>query len=352
MGPATVVHRVIPTSPSMATTRTKAALGGLIALALAGCSGPEEPPEPEVVRLWRRPPIAEPTLDATTLLGVRRPGAYILGPGDVLQVSVLDLLALDQKYSEVIELDTDGDITLPVVGRLNASGKTVGGVRQVVVDRLKERVLDDPQVTVTVQEYRSKEIAVLGAVMNPGPVALRANETTVLGALALAGGLVEKSSLKARLIRGSGMSGPETPAQVDLDLEALRAGDLRQNVALFPGDVLQVLPVDRYFVTGWVTSPGEYPFQRGTTVMEAVAIAGGMVWPDASPDLTRIHRPGQAAIPIDYDAIVEGEAPDVLLRPGDVIEVRQGVFRGVALFVGRFLQRGVIFAYNLADLVD
>lgn len=333
----------------MRRTRTATSLA-LVVLALAGCAGADSSPD-EVVPVWQRPAVATPTLDAAAFLQRPRPGAYVLGAGDTLNVGVLDLLAIDQKYTEQVEIDTEGGIALPVVGRVQAAGRTLGEVRRSIADQLNERIMEDPQVTVTIHEYRSKEIAVLGAVKQPGAVALRSNMTTVLGAIALAGGLAEKTSLKARVLRGSQIDDGRPP-QIDVDLEALQAGDLAQNLAMYPGDVLQVLPAERYFVTGWVNDPGEFPYERGTTVMEAMAISGGMTWPDASPDMTRIHRPGQPAIVVDFEAIVEGEAQDVLLAPGDVVEVRQGFWRGVGLFIGRSLQRGVVFAYNLASLID
>jgi polysaccharide biosynthesis/export protein len=323
----------------------------LVALALAGCAGSDSEPEVEEVRIWQRPVVATPTLDASAFLQRPRPSAYVLGAGDTLNIGILDLLAIDQKYTEQVEIDSEGGIALPVVGRVQASGRTLSEVRRSIADHLTARIMEDPQVTVTIQEYRSKEIAVLGAVKQPGAVALRSNISSVLGAIALAGGLAEKTSLKARVLRGSAVEDGRPP-QIDVDLEALQAGDLSQNVTMYPGDVLQVLPAERYFVTGWVTNPGEYPYERGTTIMEAVAISGGMVSPDASPDLTRIHRPGQPEILVDYEAIVEGEAQDILLAPGDVVEVRQGFWRGVGLFVGRFMQKGVVFAYNLASLID
>lgn len=330
--------------------RTRCALI-LATVAVSGCASSDPSPSDLPGRFWRRPGKVEITTDPAQFRVWADRGVYLLGPGDLLAIGVMDLLEVGQKHDEVVEVEADGTITLPVVGPVKAAGLSAGQVRDEIVAALQERYLEQPQVTVSVQDYRSKEIAVLGAVAKPGAIPLRRNATTVLGAIALAGGLSDDQSPSGRLLRGSGVDDGR-PFVIDLDLERLNAGDLTQNYVMYPGDILQVIPAERYFVMGWVKEPGEYSFKRGTTVLEAIAIAGGMTHPDASPDMTRILRPGQPEIVLDYTAILEGEAEDVLLQPGDVIEARQGFWRGVGLTVGRFVMKGVVFGYNLASLLN
>jgi polysaccharide export outer membrane protein len=323
----------------------------LFVAAMTGCASSDPPPAETPPRFWRRPGQVETTTDPTQFQAWSDRGVYVLGSGDVLAVGVLDLLAVGEKYTESLEIDQDGTITLPVVGAITAAGLSAGEVRDAISATLQERYLEQPQVMVSVEDYRSKEVAVLGAVAKPGPIPLRKNTTTVLGAIALAGGMSEEQSPRGRLLRGSGVDDGR-PFVIELDLEALNAGDLSQNYAMYPGDILQVIPAERYFVMGWVNKPGEHPFKRGTTILEAMAIAGGMIAPDASPDMTRILRPGQPEILVDYTAILEGEASDVLLQPGDLVEVRQGFWRWAGLGVGRFIMKGVVFGYNLASLIN
>ncbi|MCW8138157.1 MAG: polysaccharide biosynthesis/export family protein [Planctomycetota bacterium] len=331
--------------------RSRRAAGVVLLVALlSGCASSEPPPPDALERYWRRPGKVEASTDPGQFQAWTNRGVYVLGPGDVLGVSVQDLLVVGQRFSETIEIDADGTITLPIVGPLEAAGLSAGELRDTITAALQERYLEQPQVSVSVQDHKSKEIAVLGAVKRPGALPLRRNTTTVLGAIALAGGMSDDLGPRGRLLRGSGVEDGR-PLVIEIDLERLNGGDLGQNYVMYPGDILQVLPADRYFVTGWVNKPGEFAFKRGTTVLEALAIAGGVITPDASPDLTRILRPGEPEIVVDYTAILEGEANDILLRPGDLVEVRQGFWRWAGLGLGRFIVRGVIFGYNLASLI-
>lgn len=331
----------------------RALRGAAIALALAssaGCASGDVVNE----ALWRRPsrPLGSSGAMATGSLALLEPPrveAYVLGPQDVLTIEVLDLRTVGEFYTQSSEIDLDGCVTLPLIGRLQAAGVTPGKLREKLIRALGDNYLHDPQVAVTVREFRSKRVGVLGAVLRPGVVVLQRNATTVLEAVALAGGLIENSGRRAVLVR----KGSETipPAVHEVDVEALSAGDTTQNFTVFPGDVLQVMPADRYFVSGFVTTPGEYKLGRTTTLLEAIAIAGGLITPDASPDMVRIRRADQPPVEVDLTLVAEGQAPDLLIEPGDIIEVRQGFWRGVGLGLFRFIKNGIGFGYNLATLV-
>lgn len=110
---------------------------------------------------------------------------YKIGVSDVLAINVWK----EPDISRSLSVRPDGFITLPLIGDIQAAGKTPNGLRDALVIALR-KYIDSPQVTVIVTEARSQRFNVLGQVMRPGAYALN-NGTGVLDALAIAGGLRE-----------------------------------------------------------------------------------------------------------------------------------------------------------------
>ncbi len=112
------------------------------------------------------------------------PANYVLGPDDLLTLSVPDLEEISNK---TVRIDIRGDITLPIMGRVRAAGLTTEQLASEITVRLK-RVLRDPEVVVSVVEFRSQPVSVLGAVNSPGVHQLEGHKT-LYEVLSGAGGL-------------------------------------------------------------------------------------------------------------------------------------------------------------------
>jgi protein involved in polysaccharide export with SLBB domain len=130
---------------------------------------------------------------------------------------------------------TDGTIDYPLVGRVQVSGLRVGEIQQMLVDKLKDRILKDPQVVVTIKDRNSKKISVFGQVAKPGQVGYYPN-MTIVDAIASAGGftgIAAKNSVNLRREVGGKI---ETHVYPVADITEGRS----QNVNVLPGDVLVV----------------------------------------------------------------------------------------------------------------
>jgi len=128
--------------------------------------------------------------DRTDLTSVDRP--YYLGPFDELRIDVFGIPELSEKESQV---DASGRISFPLVGTLEAGGKTPGELARAIEQGLRGRYVRDPQVTVNLKKTVSQVITVEGEVDEPGlyPVV---GHMTLLRALATAKGTTEFSSLE------------------------------------------------------------------------------------------------------------------------------------------------------------
>lgn len=115
-----------------------------------------------------------------------RTGAYRVGPGDVLRVSVWG----NRQLSGPVTVRPDGQITMPLIGELQADGRTPGEIQQEIARRLVRYIEGEPNVTVTVAEVNSYRVYVVGRVNQPGEFTPD-SPVTVLQALALARGLNE-----------------------------------------------------------------------------------------------------------------------------------------------------------------
>jgi len=136
---------------------------------------------------------------------------------------------------------------------------------------------------------------------------------------------------------------------VDL-YDLLEQGRLDLNVVLRNGDVINVPEAKKFYVVGFVEDPGGFPLTHPTTVLEAVALAGGLREKEASPEYCMLKRRdavGEEIVAVDLVAISRGQAPNLYLMPNDVLDVRQTALKKSLLATLDFV-RGVFSAgYSL-----
>jgi len=206
---------------------------------------------------------------------------YVVGSNDVLTITVYNQAQLSGKF--VVE--ADGTFAYPLLGRVAAGGLSIRAVEDKVRQGLAQGFLKDPQITVTVDQYRSQQIFVMGEVKQPGPLPFT-GAMTLIEALARAGSVTEHAGAEALIVHSAGGGAPAPVSvltertggsdAIHVDLQKLQRGTLTQNVTLQPGDTIFVPIADTVFVSGQVRLPGAYPLRAGMTVRQALALAGGV----------------------------------------------------------------------------
>jgi polysaccharide biosynthesis/export protein len=130
---------------------------------------------------------------------------YRVGPGDKLRIEVYK----DTQLSQSVQVRPDGKITLPLIGDMEATGRTPLELRDTIAKSLKEYITN-PTVTVIVVEAVASQVYVMGEVTHPGSMQLH-GPTTILQALAMAGGFKEFANTKdVRVLRPNGTTGMQT----------------------------------------------------------------------------------------------------------------------------------------------
>jgi polysaccharide export outer membrane protein len=251
---------------------------------------------------------------------------YFIGPEDLIEINVFELPEL-KTTTRVLG---DGTVSLPLLGVIQAAGLTRTGFEARLRDLLQERFLLDPQVTISVNEYRSRMVSVIGAVTTPGTYQM-IGPRTVLQMISEAGGLTKEAGADIFILRRT-ESGKVERLALDLDDLIIR-GNPELNLGLEPGDVINV-PIDRpiyVFVDGAVRDPGqiESKSSRPMTLLQAVARAGGLT---ERANLRGVHilrkdaTGAQKRIPVNLREIRKGKADDIPLEDGDVIVVPETFF--------------------------
>ncbi len=249
-------------------------------------------------------------------------GDYVIGPQDVLSITVFDQADLGGKYA----VELDGSFTFPLIGRVQAGGTTIRNFEAQLKKKLADGFFKNPQVTVAIEQYRSQRVFVTGEVRSPGAYPLT-GDMTLIEALAKAGSTTPNASEEAVVVRGT--KGFEGPAALDAagDREILRfnlkdlqsgAGSVR-NIDLRDGDTIYIARAELVYIFGEVKNPAAYPIKTDTTVLQALSLAGG-VTPNGAINRTKIIR------------IVEGDKKEIsvkltaIVQPGDTIMVPERYF--------------------------
>lgn len=247
-----------------------------------------------------------------------------IGPNDLLAVSVYDA----PEFTRTVRVGADGFVRLPMLKeRIKAVGLMPSEVESSIASALKdEGLIVDPFVTVTVAEYTSRPIAVMGAVRKPltfqaaGPV-------TLLDALARAEGLSPEAGPDVLVSREQeGNSGEPTKLTQRIPIKALIDGVAPElNLRLSGGEEICVPEMGKFFVLGNVKKPGAFAAQGGSdaTVLKALAMAEGLM--PYSGKRAYIYRQEASGakneIPIALGKIMDRKAPDIPLLANDILYV-------------------------------
>ena len=250
---------------------------------------------------------------------------YVIGPQDVLSITVFDQADLGGKYT----VELDGSFTFPLVGRVQAGGLTIRGFESELKNRLADGYFKNPQITIGIEQYRSQRVFVTGEVRNPGAYALT-GDMTLIEALAKAGSTTQSASDEAIVVRadknaagpvtvgtGQDAAGRET---IRVNLKDLQSGTSGvQNVDLRDGDTIYIARAEQVYVFGQVKTPGSYPIKTDTTVLQALSLAGGVL-PTGAMNRTKVMR------------TVNGEQKESrveltdIVKPGDTLVVPERFF--------------------------
>jgi polysaccharide export outer membrane protein len=338
---------------------------GIVVLALfvAGCSGNRARPAPPGAQA--RPtgdgagltdPSDRARVEALVAQRSREPaiGGYRIGPDDLLEIRIPDLLdtaaggvapragdgavapvAGAPVFAQGVRVSASGDVTLPLLGQVRAAGLSPTELERDIARGLVERnILRAPQVSVSVVEYRSGVVAVVGAVERPGVFPVTRPGATVSDLIWAAGGPTKDAGRVVQFTPAPATASDHdghaevAPTPIRLDLEALlnAPGNGRESadIRVRPGDVISLRPAGNVTVEGWVVKPGSYPVTRGLTVSGAVAAAGG---PNFAADRhhAQVQRvvgtSDQQLLTVNLDDIAKGKAPDLVMTDGDVVRL-------------------------------
>jgi polysaccharide biosynthesis/export protein len=267
----------------------------------------------------------------TPSVGLAQQGAapdYIVGPNDVLAIMVVDEPQLTGKYI----VRADGTFTFPLIGRLNAGGLRLQAVEDDVRTRLGKGFLKNPQVGVSVEQYRSQQIFVMGEVRQPGSFQFT-GQMRLIEALARAGSTTERARSEAVIVRprqGANTAAepaaavPLTPDATDadvirIDLDKLQTGAISENVSLHSGDTIFIPKAETFFVSGQVRNPGEFVMRKEMTVRQALALAGDVTERGSTRRIQIMRHVNGVETRVSAN-------PEDPVRPGDNIVVRERLF--------------------------
>jgi protein involved in polysaccharide export with SLBB domain len=162
--------------------------------------------------------------------------AYRIGVNDTLQLDVFG----HEDLNKTLKVSPHGSVNVPLIGTVKAEGRTVDEVAQEITERLGAEYLRDPRVSVSVWEYLSQWVNVIGEVAQPGRYPLT-GPTNLIDALSLAGGLTPRAAGEITVTRRPEEVDPSSAGEVfRVEVSALLAGDSRLNMRLRPGDVILV----------------------------------------------------------------------------------------------------------------
>lgn len=287
----------------------------------------------------------QPPVGGTTQTGVPQVGAGIQSPMERLRPNyslrsgdqiLIRAFEMEEISDRPFRIDTDGFISLPVLGKVKAAGITVENLESSLVEALRKYVRQ-PQVTITVVQFSSEPVFFVGAFKVPGIYPLQGRRTLV-EMMSSIGGLLPTASRRIKLTRRKEFGEIPLPnavrsaegnvSSIEISMASLRDNlNPAEDVVLQPFDVISVERAEMVYVTGEVGRVGAFDLQErdSMSVIQALTLAGGLA-PDADPKTARILRPimdtsRRAEIPLNLQRVLQGRDSDPPLLANDVLYV-------------------------------
>src|SRR5262245_1907165 len=286
---------------------------------------------------------------------------YAIGPGDVIEINVPGMEEIENMSERI---SGGGSISLPSVGGIQVNGMTDKTLREEIPRRLEEKYMKNPQINLFVKEFRSRQVAVIGAVQKPGLYNLASPYDTLLTMISQAGGMKVEAAERVLFVPAEPVDSDKAaeiakvlPSQVvrqdpaplilknvdpiNISLDSITRGSNEKFLQMpaRPGDIIMIPGGGEVLVQGWVEKPGSFKISPGLTILGAVAAAGGPSFPAdrGAVQLIRTEKSGQkTSFTADLDAIKGGGQPDLPVREGDVVDVTSSAPKLMAYGVYRF----------------
>src|SRR5215213_642171 len=261
--------------------------------------------------------------------------AYLLGPGDVLDVRVFG----QPELTSTVQVDSDGNLSsLPFLETpIRAKCRSDKDIQKDIAIAYS-KFINNPQVSVRISERNSRQPAtVFGAVRQATRVEMK-RKVRLNELMAVSGGFTERAAGTIQILHTEPLMCPEAgeeseaapidgtkiPLQI-VRIADLRAGKLDANPVIRPGDYVLVTEAEPVYVTGAVMSPGGVYLRDQLTLSRALAMVGG-VKKEAKLNEVKVYRQVAGAtnsepIVVDVAAIKKNQKPDFVLQPYDIIEV-------------------------------
>jgi protein involved in polysaccharide export with SLBB domain len=304
---------------------------------------------------------------------------FPLGPGDEITISVPEI---EEIQNENVRVAQDGTITLPLIGTVQVGGLDEDQARAVIDGRLAQ-YMRRPRLEMYVERYRSREVAVAGAVQKPGVYDLASFGDSLNDMIAMAGGLAPSAAQRAiflpaatpqRLTAMSASSDPEpnvktvdsnpnvntvrtaaifAPTEhqsevnggmlahrISITLPLGRSGDEGcLNMPARPGDVILIPAAGNVTVVGWVRNPSTYTITPGMTVLGAVTAAGGAVF-SRHVEVLRTDQAGERVVKrFTISDLESGAVQDIPVDAGDVVLVEKSAIGAVPYGLWELFER-------------
>jgi len=293
-----------------------------------------QPKPPDVQEDRTALPAEEAKPEAAEAPGAPAPPTdYVIGPEDVLSIDVFDVPELSKL---VVRVANDGSITVPLLGQVHASGLTTQQLREELQSEWGKTYLQNPQVTLFVQEFHARPISIVGAVEKPGLYYL-VGPRTLIEVLAMGGGLSKVgNTYPGRTLVVTRRDGFEdvqpsdglrqiAPDKVEINIQKLfYSRDSTLNIPIQPFDTVSVSKADIVYVVGDVRRNGGFVLQDQDriTVLQALALAQGLnVTASKSHSLIIRRAPdgSRTEVPLNVGKILKGKAKDVDLAANDIL---------------------------------
>ncbi|MGH9327379.1 MAG: polysaccharide biosynthesis/export family protein [Terriglobia bacterium] len=297
---------------------------------------------------------------------------YVLGPEDVLTITVFNL----PEMTQTVRVENDGTVTIKLLGRIRAAGLTATQLRDELQKEWGENYLEDPHVTIFIKQFHARPVSVVGAVAKPGLYQLP-GERTLVQVIAMAGGVnmpgtgtgnavgAAPAGRWVYITRKDGfpglkpMKGLDVLArdQIKVDLgRLLYTHDSALDIPIEAFDTVTVSKAGIVYVLGAVKRPGGFTLEDrdSLTALQALALAEGFTENPSKKHCKIIHTLSNGTRTektIDLGKIMKDKAKDPLLTANDILVVpdstgkligKQGLSMGLGTLTGLIIWRGVL----------